>query len=202
MKKPIYFFVIMLVLFVSTTFVASAVSFEGDAGYYFGLKEPKSRGFVVHGRVELMDDILVDGSFLSTSSKDTESDKGSNRSLFGVGGLYRPVNDDDLQVFVGAGFHVLSAKETDAESTGGQGIYGKFGFRFLPMPDLILVADVSYAPRFKEKGEANTIGNLISARATVSYEVLDGLSVQGSIKHYKAASISDTLVGGGITFSF
>lgn len=202
MKKPISFIVVLLVLFVSTTFVAGAVSFEGDVGYYFGLQNPKSQGFVAHAMIEIIDDVLVDGSFLSTNTKNADDDSNSSRNLISAGGLYRPVNDQDLQVFVGAGFQALTVKDTDTDSEGGQGIYGKFGFKFLPMPELSLVADVSYAPKFKEKGAEEAKDSLLSARATLSYEVYDGLSVQGTVKYYKASEISDTLVGGGVSFCF
>ncbi|HKM42829.1 MAG TPA: hypothetical protein VJZ70_02450 [Limnochordia bacterium] len=209
MKKPMYFLVVLCVctLFVSTTFVASAVSFEGDASYLFGLGSSKSRGFTAHAMVEVLDDVFVDGSFLSTSTKvavDAAEEKGLSNSLIGVGGLYRTVNDPDLAVFVGAGFLRLTTKETGADDLIGQGIYGKFGFRFLPMPQLSVVAEISYAPKYKEK-DTDTSGSLLSTRGTVSYEIMDGLGLQGTIKHYRASvtpASSDILVGGGITFRF
>lgn len=210
MRKPIYFFVVLGLLIIATTFVASAISFEGDASYMYGVGDAKGRGFVAHARAEVMDQIFVDGSFLSTNAaKSAEGDasEGSTlrNSLISVGGLYRPVNDSDLEVFVGAGFLRLIVHETGLDDVSGQGIYGKFGFKFLPMPQLSIVADVSYAPKYKEKGTDNASGNLISARATASYEVMDGLAVQGTVKHYRASvapQTSDILLGGGVTFHF
>ena len=209
MKKPICFLVVLCVctLFVATTFVANEVSFEGDASYVFGLGRSKSRGFTAHGMVEVMNDVFVDGSFLSTSTKpapDAEDEKSLSNSLFSVGGLYRTLNDPDLAGYVGAGFVSLTTKEGEADAIVGQGFYGKFGFRFRPMPQMSIVAEVSYAPRYKEK-EADRSGSLVTARATVAYELMEGLGLQGTIKRYKASLTpvaSDTVVGGGITFRF
>jgi len=205
-KKSIFFLVVLCVLLVSTTFVASAVSFEGDASYLFGLGSSKSRGFAAHAMVEVIDDVFADGSFLSTTAKTAAGDgpeETLSNSLISVGGLYRPVNDPDLGVFVGAGFLRLSTKAAGADDLIGQGLYGKFGFKFLPTPQLTVVADVSYAPRYKEGTDKP--GSFVSARAAVSYEVMDGLGLQGTIKHYKASVApvtSDTLVGAGLTFRF
>lgn len=209
MKKPILFFVALCILFVSINFAARAVSFEGDASYLLSAGGSKQRGFAAHAMIELIDHFFVDGSFLTTNSKtDSDGDNGGSagesRSLLSVGGLYRPVNDGDLKVFVGGGFLRLTAKTGDADPLAGQGIYGKFGFKFLPMPKLSLTADVSFAPKY-QGAAANTSGSLISARATATYEIIAGLGLQGTIKHYRtsaASSINDTLVGGGVTFSF
>lgn len=207
-KKSIYFLVILSVLFVSTSFVASAISFEGDASYLVGVGTSKSQGFVAHAMIEVIDHIFADGSFLNTNVKKSTGGEGAdsteNNSLFTIGGLYRPVNDSDLQVFVGAGYLGLTTKVTGSSDSSGQGIYGKFGFRFLPLPQLSLMADVSYAPLYKEK-DTDKSGHLVSTRATASYEVMDGVSVQGTIKHYRTSvttSQKDILVGGGITFRF
>lgn len=209
MKKPVFFLMVLcvLTLILATNFVATAASFEGDASYLFGLSGTKSRGFAAHARVNVMDAIFVDGSFLSTNTKvdpEEAEAKSLSRNLLSVGALYRTVNDPDLDVFVGAGFQRLNSKEGDAEAVIGQGIYGKFGFRFLPMPELLLTADLTYAPRYKEQ-DAATWSSLITARATVAYEFFDGFGIQGTIKHYKASqtsAVSDTLVGGGVSFHF
>lgn len=204
MKKPICFLVVLGILFVSTTFVANAISFEGDASYLFGIGDSKSRGFAAHAMVEVIDQIFADGSFLNTNSTASEGSSMRN-SLISIGGLYRPVNDADLDVFVGAGFLRLTTQGTGLDDVSGRGIYGKFGFKFLPMPQLSIMADVSYAPKYKDKDTEKVSGHLISARATVSYEVMDGLAVQGTIKHYRASvapKTSDILIGGGVTFRF
>jgi len=208
-KKPICFVVVLGILLVATSFVASAVSFEGDASYLLGLGKPKSNGFTANAMIEVMDHVFIDGSFLSTSSKtdgdgDNGAAEGQSRSLLSVGGLYRPVNDADLKVFVGAGFLRLTNKTGDSEPDAGQGIYAKFGFKFLPMPQLSLTADVSFAPKYK--GETDDLsGTLLSARATVAYEIIEGVGLQGTVKHYRTSAktaVSDILVGGGVSFSF
>ena len=209
MKKPICFFVVLGILVIATTFVANAVSFEGDVSYLFGIGDSKSRGFAAHAMVEVMDQIIADGSFLSTNATKANGDASEETSLrtnlISVGGLYRPVNDSDLEVFVGAGFLKLTVQETGSDDVSGQGIYGKFGFKFLPMSQLSIMADVSYAPKYKERDTNAASGHLISARATASYEVMEGLEVQGTIKHYRASvapKASDILIGGGVTFRF
>jgi hypothetical protein len=202
-KKPICLLVVLGVLIVSTTFVANAVSFEGDASYVFGVGNSKNRGFVAHGMVGIVEEYFADGSFLSVNSAVSE-EKDVRNSLMTVGALYRPVNDPDLAVYVGGGYLRLTTQETGSDAVSGQGIYGKFGFKFLPMPLLSFLADVSYSPKYKgsEEGRSST---LITARATTSYQVMEGLAVQASIKHYRvsgANKASDILVGGGIHFQF
>lgn len=203
MRKPICFVIVLTVVFIATAFVAHAVSFEGDASYLFGIST-KSQGFATHAMVEVIDQVFVDGSFLSTSVKSAGGDgpdSGLQSQLITVGGMYRPVADQDLEVFVGAGVVRLITKEEGAEEARGQGIYGKFGFKYLPVSKVSLIADVSYAPKYKE---ASAESHLVAARATLSYEVMDDLSVQGTVKHYRtqATSNRDTLVGGGVTFRF
>ncbi len=207
MKKAICFLVVLNVLLVATSFVASAVSFEGDASYLVGVGGSQSRGFGAHAMIKIIDQVFVDGSFLNTSATQSGgggADSTQNNSLFTVGAVYRPVNDADLQVFAGAGYLGLTTKSTGSSETTGQGIYGKCGFRFLPMPQLSLMADVSYAPKYKET-DTDKSGHLVSARATASYEVMDGLSLQATIKHYRTSTTpitNDILVGGGVTFRF
>ncbi|MGB4430291.1 MAG: hypothetical protein WBJ15_00395, partial [Limnochordia bacterium] len=86
--------------------------------------------------------------------------------------------------------------------TKGSGFYGKFGFKFVPAEKFTLLADVSYAPKFKF-GEEDA-KSLLSARATVAYEVMENISVQGTIKHYRSGDDinSGILVGGGVSFTF
>ena len=200
MKKPVWFLVVLSVLLVSS-FAVSAETLEGDASYLFGIGDTESRGFSVHAMAEVVANILADASFLSTSAAPTGDDN-SSRQMISGGALYRVVTESDLEVFAGGGFVQLTTKTTGTDDLKGRGIYGKFGFKFLPIDKVFVMADVSFAPKYKV-GEAQ--GNLISARATVSYEVMTGLGLQGTIKHYRTstgAAISDTLVGGGLTFSF
>ncbi|HPU66297.1 MAG TPA: hypothetical protein PLW89_10765, partial [Limnochordia bacterium] len=85
----------------------------------------------------------------------------------------------------------------------GNGIFGKFGFTLIPGPKMTLVADVGYAPRFKLNGADDAV-SLITARATLSYEVMENIAVQGTVKHYRAGKDiqSGVLIGGGVAISF
>ena len=67
---------------------------------------------------------------------------------------------------------------------------------------MTLVADVGYAPRFKLKADDSL--SLISARAKLSYEVMENIAVQGTVKHYRAGKDiqSSVLIGGGVAISF
>ena len=199
MKKPICFMLVFLVLLVSTNFVASAAPFEGDVSYLFGIGGSGSQGFSAHALAELVEQVLVDGTFLSTWPKEAEEGVTSSRQLWSIGGLYRPVAESEMELFVGAGF--LQLREESSETVRGSGIYGKFGLKVMPMEKLSLLADLSYAPKYKEDEEE--LGHLFSARATLSYQVMDDLGLQGTVRYYKTSTEhSDTLVGGGLTFWF
>lgn len=199
MKKPICFLLVFLVLLVSTNFVASAAPFEGDVSYLFGIGDSGSQGFSAHALAELVEQVLVDGTFLSTWPKEAEEGVTSSRQLWSIGGLYRPVAESEMELFVGAGF--LQLREESSETVRGSGIYGKFGLKVMPMEKLSLLADLSYAPKYKEDEEES--GNLFSARATLSYQVMDDLGLQGTVRYYKTSTAHrDTLVGGGLTFWF
>ena len=203
MKKPICFLVVLVILLVSTSFVASAVSFEGDVSYLFGIGGAQSRGFAAHAMAEVVDQVLVDGTLLSTWVKDAEgSETNPRHQLFSVGGLYRPVAESELELFVGAGYIHLATQEKGLDDVRGGGIYGKFGLKVKPMEKVSLVADLSYAPKYKE--EEKPLGHLISARATVSYKVTDDVALQGTARYYKKSApiTQDTLIGGGVTFWF
>jgi len=67
---------------------------------------------------------------------------------------------------------------------------------------MTLVADVGYAPRFKLNADDPV--SLITARATLSYEVMENIAVQGTVKHYRAGKDiqSGVLIGGGVAISF
>jgi hypothetical protein len=201
-KKPICFMLVFLVLLVSTNFVASAAPFEGDVSYLFGIGGSGSQGFSAHALAELVEQVLVDGTFLSTRAKEAEEEEiTSSRQLWSIGGLYRPVAESEMELFVGAGFLQLQVKEKGSEAVRGSGIYGKFGLKVMPMEKLSLLADLSYAPKYKEDEEE--LGHLFSARATLSYQVMDDLGLQGTVRYYKTSTEhSDTLVGGGVTFWF
>lgn len=204
MKKPICFLVVLVILLVSTSFVASAVSFEGDVSYLFGIGGAQSRGFAAHAMAEVVDQVLVDGTLLSTRVKDAEgSETNPRHQLFSIGGLYRPVAESELELFAGAGYIHLATQEKGLDDVRGGGIYGKFGLKVKSKEKVSLVADLSYAPKYKEDGKA--LGNLMSARATVSYEIMDDLGLQGTFRYYKTSGApvtSDTLIGGGVTFWF
>lgn len=171
---------------------AAAVSFEGDASIVFGLGENQRRGLAIHGRVDVYEEIFAEASFV-TSTPTGDAEQG--QSLLTLGGLYRVVHDSDLQVFVGGGWTQLTAGETK-----GQGLYGKFGFKLIPMPKLTLTADVAYAFKYSVGEQA---GTLTAARATLAYDLAENLGVQGTIHHQRALQ-ADTvlLVGGGVAFRF
>ena len=147
---------------------------------------------------------------LSTSRMKTRARRAD--TFLTIGGLYRVASEEDLEVFVGGGYGMLSFTATGLEDgeegaepsndTKGSGFYGKFGFKFVPAEKFTLLADVSYAPKFKF-GEEDA-KSLLSARATVAYEVMENISVQGTIKHYRSGDDinSGILVGGGVSFTF
>lgn len=208
MKRLVCLLTVLSVV-MGASLVASAFSLDGDASYLFGLgKEAKGQGFAANTKVEVFDNIFADAAFSFINFKN--EDKGETADTFlTIGGLYRVASEEDLEVFVGGGYGMLSftatGPELDAETsddTKGSGFYGKFGFKFVPAEKFTLLADVSYAPKFKF-GEEDA-KSLLSARATVAYEVMENISVQGTIKHYRSGDDinSGILVGGGVSFTF
>lgn len=209
----------VLALILVFSFTVSAASFQVDGSYLFGSGEfgalkSKSRGFALHGSVELMPNVLADGSFVSLSYTELGTEKITSalpekflkESVITAGGLYRVVSDSDLQVFIGAGLANFSSAlgKTDPLIAKGKGIYGKFGLNFEPMEKVNLMADLSYAPKFKIEEQD---GNFLAARATISYAVMTDISLQGTAKYYKVGTDSsnvstNTMLGGGVVFSF
>lgn len=207
-----------LALVLLFTFTVGAASFQVDGSYLLGSGEhgenvalkSKSRGFALHGSVELIPHVLADGSFLSLNYTELGTDKitvGTNdirENVITVGGLYQVVSDSDLQVFVGAGLANYNVTLGETDPLKGKGIYGKFGLNFEVMPKVNLLADLSYAPKFKLEEKP---GNFLTARATVSYDIMSDISVQGTAKYYKldvdgVLTSTNTMVGGGVVFSF
>lgn len=209
MKRLVCLLTVLSVV-MGASLVASAFSLDGDASYLFGLgKEAKGQGFAANTKVEVFDNIFADAAFSFINFKN--EDKGETADTFlTIGGLYRVASEEDLEVFVGGGYGMLSFTATEPEDvegdtsndTKGSGFYGKFGFKFVPAEKFTLLADVSYAPKFKF-GEEDA-KSLLSARATVAYEVMENISVQGTIKHYRSGDDinSGILVGGGVSFTF
>lgn len=205
MKRLVCLLTVLSVV-MGASLVASAFSLDGDASYLFGLgKEAKGQGFAANTKVEVFDNIFADAAFSFINFKN--EDKGETRAdtFLTIGGLYRVASEEDLEVFVGGGYGMLSFTEDGEEpsnDTKGSGFYGKFGFKFVPAEKFTLLADVSYAPKFKF-GEEDA-KSLLSARATVAYEVMENISVQGTIKHYRSGDDinSGILVGGGVSFTF
>lgn len=212
MKRLVCLLTVLSVV-MGASLVASAFSLDGDASYLFGLgKEAKGQGFAANTKVEVFDNIFADAAFSFINFKN--EDKGETRAdtFLTIGGLYRVASEEDLEVFVGGGYGMLSFTATGPEDdeegaetsndTKGSGFYGKFGFKFVPAEKFTLLADVSYAPKFKF-GEEDA-KSLLSARATVAYEVMENISVQGTIKHYRSGDDinSGILVGGGVSFTF
>lgn len=213
MKRLVCLLTVLSVV-MGASLVASAFSLDGDASYLFGLgKEAKGQGFAANTKVEVFDNIFADAAFSFINFKNEDKDETRADTFLTIGGLYRVASEEDLEVFVGGGYGMLSFTATgpegvaasDAESsndTKGSGFYGKFGFKFVPAEKFTLLADVSYAPKFKF-GEEDA-KSLLSARATVAYEVMENISVQGTIKHYRSGDDinSGILVGGGVSFTF
>lgn len=211
-----------LALVLLFSFSVGAASFQVDGSYLFGFGEhgslkSESNGFAVHGSVEIIPNVLVDGSFLSLNYTKLGTDKittavpekALSERVVTFGGLYQVVSDQDLQVFVGAGlanYNSEAGKDTKVEGKG-KGIYGKLGLNFELMPKVNLLADLSYAPKFKYEEKD---GTFVTARATVSYDLFNDISLQGTAKYYKTdvsgqtgdVTSANTLVGGGVVFSF
>lgn len=189
----------VLTMVLGASLAAGAVSVDGDVSYLIGLGQQKGQGFAAHAQVEVMKDIFADASFVSASFKDGE-EKGPSDTLLTIGGLYRVANEEDLQIFVGGGYAMLTHKQDEADK--GQGLFGKFGFKLIPAPKFTLFADVAFAPKLK-LGEGSK--TLTTARATVAYEVMENISVQGTVKHYRVSDsdiTSGILVGGGVSVTF
>jgi hypothetical protein len=192
-KRLVCLFAVMSIV-LGASLAAGAVSIDGDVSYLFGLGNQKAAGFAGHAMVEVMSQVLADGSFSAVTPKGDGA--GPSEQLFTLGGLYRVASEDDLQVFVGGGFAMLTRPEVDK----GQGIYGKFGFKLIPMEKLTLIADVAYAPKYKV---GDVTSNLTTARATISYDVMENVAVQGTFKHYRSGDVnSGILIGGGVSVTF
>lgn len=195
----------VLTMVLGASLAAGAVSVDGDVSYLIGLGQQKGQGFAAHAQVEVMKDIFADASFVSASFKDGEEKRPSD-TLLTIGGLYRVANEEDLQIFVGGGYAKVAAVDTTDEADKGQGqgqgLFGKFGFKLIPAPKFTLFADVAFAPKLK-LGEGSK--TLTTARATVAYEVMENISVQGTVKHYRVSDsdiTSGILVGGGVSVTF
>jgi hypothetical protein len=195
----------VLVMILGASLSAGAFSIDADGSYLFGLgSDPKGQGFAAHAKAQITGEFFADAAFSYLNFKGKDSTTRQD-TLFTVGALYRVAKENDLQVFVGAGYGMFSFKAagpeaTDGDPTSAQGIYGKFAVKLVPADKVTLLADVGYAPKFKS---GDTAKNLITARATVSYELMDNISVQGTVKHYRTGDYnSGILVGGGVSVSF
>lgn len=203
MKRLVCMLAVLAVVF-GASLAAGAVSVEGDASYLMGFGDNKGQGFAAHAKVELMAEVFADAGFSYVTFGEERTE-----TLLTLGGLYRVASEEDLQIFIGGGYAMLTLTEkvVPAEDNGdgkkGNGIFGKFGFTLIPGPKMTLVADVGYAPRFKLNGADDAV-SLITARATLSYEVMENIAVQGTVKHYRAGKDiqSGVLIGGGVAISF
>lgn len=204
MKRLVCMLAVLAVVF-GASLAAGAVSVEGDASYLMGFGDNKGQGFAAHAKVELMAEVFADAGFSYVTFGEERTE-----TLLTLGGLYRVASEEDLQIFIGGGYAMLTLTEkgvaADEENGGGKkgnGIFGKFGFTLIPGPKMTLVADVGYAPRFKLNGADDRV-SLITARATLSYEVMENIAVQGTVKHYRAGKDiqSGVLIGGGVAISF
>jgi len=201
-KRLVCMLAVLAVVF-GASLAAGAVSVEGDASYLMGFGDNKGQGFAAHAKVELMAEVFADAGFSYVTFGEERTE-----TLLTLGGLYRVASEEDLQIFIGGGYAMLTLTEKGAaaeENGDGEkgGIFGKFGFTLIPGPKMTLVADVGYAPRFKLNGADDAV-SLITARATLSYEVMENIAVQGTVKHYRAGKDiqSGVLIGGGVAISF
>lgn len=203
MKRLVCMLAVLAVVF-GASLAAGAVSVEGDASYLMGFGDNKGQGFAAHAKVELMAEVFADAGFSYVTFGEERTE-----TLLTLGGLYRVASEEDLQIFIGGGYAMLTltekgaAAEENGDDEKGNGIFGKFGFTLIPGPKMTLVADVGYAPRFKLDGADDPV-SLITARATLSYEVMENIAVQGTVKHYRAGKDiqSGVLIGGGVAISF
>lgn len=199
MKRLVCMLAVLAVVF-GASLAAGAVSVEGDASYLMGFGDNKGQGFAAHAKVELMAEVFADAGFSYVTFGEERTE-----TLLTLGGLYRVASEEDLQIFIGGGYAMLTLTEKGENGDGekGNGIFGKFGFTLIPGPKMTLVADVGYAPRFKLNGADDRV-SLITARATLSYEVMENIAVQGTVKHYRAGKDiqSGVLIGGGVAISF
>ncbi|MFY9361044.1 MAG: hypothetical protein WAQ06_06830 [Limnochordia bacterium] len=196
MKRLVCMLAVLAVVF-GASLAAGAVSVEGDASYLMGFGDNKGQGFAAHAKVELMAEVFADAGFSYVTFGEERTE-----TLLTLGGLYRVASEEDLQIFIGGGYAMLTLPE-NAEENKGNGIFGKFGFTLIPGPKMTLVADVGYAPHVKLNGADDPV-SLITARATLSYEVMENIAVQGTVKHYRAGKDiqSGVLIGGGVAISF
>lgn len=184
MKRLVCMLAVLAVVF-GASLAAGAVSVEGDASYLMGFGDNKGQGFAAHAKVELMAEVFADAGFSYVTFGEERTE-----TLLTLGGLYRVASEEDLQIFIGGGYAMLTltekgvAAEENGDGEKGNGIFGKFGFTLIPGPKMTLVADVGYAPRFKLNGADDRV-SLITARATLSYEVMENIAVQGTVKHYR-----------------
>lgn len=202
MKKALVLCVTSVLIFL-LSFGAAAFTADVDGNYLLTVGDgPKLRGVSVGARAEVYDNVLLDGSFLSVKEKDTDV----SESLITVGGLYRVVTEPDLNVFVGLGFASFNdgtVGDDDDDAKAANGIYGKVGIKFNVAPGVNLLADLGYAPKLKA-GEEDS-GALLSARASVGYQVIDNVAVQVKVEHYSVANgekKARTLFGGGVAVNF
>ncbi|HOM01093.1 MAG TPA: hypothetical protein PK463_10010 [Limnochordia bacterium] len=199
MKRLVCMLAVLAVVF-GASLAAGAVSVEGDASYLMGFGDNKGQGFAAHAKVELMAEVFADAGFSYVTFGEERTE-----TLLTLGGLYRVASEEDLQIFIGGGYAMLTLTEKgdNGDDEKGNGIFGKFGFTLIPGPKMTLVADVGYAPRFKLNGADDAV-SLITARATLSYEVMENIAVQGTVKHYRAGKDiqSGVLIGGGVAISF
>jgi len=122
----------VLSVVMGASLVASAFSLDGDASYLFGLgKEAKGQGFAANTKVEVFDNIFADAAFSFINFKN--EDKGETRAdtFLTIGGLYRVASEEDLEVFVGGGYGMLSFTATGPEDDGRRNVQRHQGQRLL-----------------------------------------------------------------------
>lgn len=195
MKRGFLIFGVLALLFLAG-FRVGANTLEADLSYVLGgglegNGQERPPGFLAHAGIKISPQVFVDGFFLSGQ------EEGFGIEFMGGGAKYRVVAEEgDLDVFLGAGWAQFEEKS---------GIYGKLSLSFQFDPRINLRSDLSYAPNVKlwEKQESFLYG-----RATLSYEIYEGLGLQGTVAYFgqdpgEGDSRSGSLLyGGGLLIRF
>jgi hypothetical protein len=197
-----------MVFLLAFSSMALAVSFSADGSYLLGKNkvgdtETNVSGFLVGANGEVYPNILVEGRFLSLS--ESEEGKSGSQTILSGSVSYRLIQEGELEVLVGGGYLTYNAKaDGEAEAEAGAGLFGKLGVAFRPLDKLALVGDVGYAPQLKFGDDAEDKKTFLTGRISLSYEVLEQLSVQATVVRTGLGGSENTnlVYGGGIVFTF
>jgi hypothetical protein len=195
-----------------------AASFSADASYLLGKvtvdgeDEFDQWGFMVGVSGELYPNVVLDGRFLNASEKAEEAgDAVATQTMLSGALSYRLLQEGDFEVLVGGGYQTYNRKGAEGDVFNAAGIFGKLSLALRPVDKMMLVGDVSYAPSFKYTIEGVDVGAepedsdaFLTGRVSLSYQVMDQLSVQATVirtsfKEHKSVNL---LYGGGVVLTF